>query len=112
MSRRTQQHLWNWTVRAIAVAILTGCSQQQPFVDSGKQAEDFDRDLLKQVSYEEEVDGLPPGAVVVEPPPFALDTDSATIEYWDITLDQAIQMALSNSTVMRDLARGSSRRRS
>jgi outer membrane protein TolC len=103
MSRRTQQHLWNWTVRAIAVAILTGCSHQEPFVDSGKQAEDFDRDLLKQVSYEEEVDGLPPGAVVVEPPPFALDTDSATIEYWDITLDQAIQTALSNSTVMRDL---------
>ncbi len=103
MSRRTQLHLWNWTVRAIAIAILTGCSQQQPFVDSGREAEDFDRDLLKQVSYQEEVDGLPPGAVVVEPPPFALDTDSATIEYWDITLDQAIQTALSNSTVMRDL---------
>ena len=103
MSRRTQQILWNWTVRAIAIAILSGCSHQQPFVDSGKEAEDFDRDLLKQVSYEEEVDGLPPGAVVVEPPPFALDTDSATIEYWDITLDQAIQTALSNSTVMRDL---------
>ncbi|HEX2476240.1 MAG TPA: TolC family protein [Lacipirellulaceae bacterium] len=103
MSRRTQQHLWNWTIRAIAIAILTGCSQQQPFVDSGKEAEDFDRDLLKQVSYEEEVDGLPPGAVVVEPPPFALDTDSASIAYWDITLDEAIQTALSNSTVMRDL---------
>jgi hypothetical protein len=69
MSRRTQQHLWNWTVRAIAVAILTGCSHQQPFVDSGKEAEDFDRDLLKQVSNEEEVDGLPPDAVVIEPTP-------------------------------------------
>lgn len=103
MSRRTQQHIWNWTVRAIAIAILTGCSQQQPFVDSGKPAEDFDRDLLKQVSYEETVEDLPPGAVVVEPPPFALDTDSSTIAYWDFTLDQAIQTALSNSTVMRDL---------
>jgi outer membrane protein TolC len=103
MSRRAQLHLWNWTVRAIAVAILTGCSHQEPFVDSGKQAEDFDRDLLKQVSYEEEVDGLPPGEVIVEPPPFALDTDSATIPYWDFTLDQAIQTALSNSTVLRDL---------
>jgi outer membrane protein TolC len=103
MSRRTQQLLWNWTIRAIAIVILTGCSQQQPFVDSGKQAEDFDRDLLKQVSYQEEVEDLPPGAVVAEPPPFALDTDSATIDYWDVTLDQAIQTALSNSTVMRDL---------
>ncbi|HJQ80129.1 MAG TPA: TolC family protein, partial [Lacipirellulaceae bacterium] len=103
MSRRTQQHIWNWSVRAIAIAILTGCSQQQPFVDSGKPAQEFDRDLLKQVSYEETVEGLPPGAVVVEPPPFALDTDSSTIAYWDFTLDQAIQTALSNSTVMRDL---------
>jgi hypothetical protein len=79
MSRRTQQHLWNWTVRAIAIVILAGCSQQKPFVDSGKPAEDFDRDLLKQVSYDEHVEGLPPGAVVVEPPPFALDTDSAAV---------------------------------
>jgi outer membrane protein TolC len=103
MSRITQHHIWNWTVRAIAIAILTGCSQQKPFVDSGREAEDFDRDLLKQVSYEENVEGLPPGAVVAEPPPFALDSDSAAVDYWDFTLDQAIQTALSNSTVMRDL---------
>jgi outer membrane protein TolC len=103
MSRRTQHHVWNWVVRAIAVAILTGCSQQQTFVDSGKPGEEIDRELLKQVSYEEHADGLPPGAVIAEPPPFALDTDSSTIDYVDFTLDQAIQTALSNSTVMRDL---------
>lgn len=86
MSRRTHQRIWNWTVRAIAIAILTGCAQQQPFVDSGKPVQESDRDPLKQVSYEETVEGLPPGTAVVEPPPFALDTDLSTVAYWDYTI--------------------------
>jgi outer membrane protein TolC len=93
----------HWLLRVIALLIFVGCSQPQTFVDSGKSPEAVDSQLLKQVSYEEPIEGLPPGAIIAEPPPFALDTDSSTVPYWDITLDDAIQTALSNSTVLRDL---------
>jgi outer membrane protein TolC len=93
-----------WLVLALATAVLAGCSQQRPFVASGPPAaknRELDEKLLKQVSYEEVVD--PASEVLSDPPPFAIDAQYSTIDYWDLTLDQAIQTALSNSTVLRDL---------
>ncbi len=103
MKRKARHFDKRWLLRAIAVLIFVGCSQPQTFVDSGKSTEAIDKQLLKQVSYEEPIEGLPPGAIIAEPPPFALDTDSSAVPYWDFTLDEAIQTALSNSTVLRDL---------
>jgi outer membrane protein TolC len=59
--------------------------------------------LLKQVSYEEVTEPALACAANVDPPPFALDQESSEVDYWDMTLDEAIQTALSNSTVLRDL---------
>ena len=94
MKRKARHFDKRWLLRVIALLIFVGCSQQQSFVDSGKPPEELDKQLLKQVSYEEHVEGLPPGAIIAEPPPFALDTDSSTVPYWDFTLDQAIKTDL------------------
>src|SRR5437870_1966505 len=93
----------SWLQAAILAGFLAGCSQQHVFVDSRKQSKEEDRQLLKQVSYEEVVKPVVEQPGCVEPAPFALDSDASSVQYWDLTLDQAIQMALSNSTVLRDL---------
>lgn len=103
MNRTTVQLDWNWVVRAVALILLAGCSQQHTFIDSGNRAESIDKQLLQQVSYDEPVASEAPFADISEPAPFALDRDPAAIEYWDLGLDQAIQLALANSTVLRDL---------
>jgi outer membrane protein TolC len=97
----------HWITRAVLIANLVGCSQQHAFIDSNKQASKVDHDLIKQVSYEETVPSSPAapacGSTCSDLPPFDLDSDSASVDYWDLTLDEAIQTALSNSTVLRDL---------
>src|SRR5438128_2052940 len=92
-----------WLQAAILAGFLVGCSQQHVFVNSRKQSKEEDRQLLKQVSYEEIVKPVAEQPGCVEPQPFALDSDPASVQYWDLTLDGAIQMALANSTVLRDL---------
>jgi outer membrane protein TolC len=103
MACTPQLHYWNWTIRAIATILLVGCSHQQTFVDSGKQSEELDKQIIKRVSYDELIEPMDAGPAIMEPPPFDLDSDSAAVDYWDLSLDQAIQMALSNSTVLREL---------
>ncbi len=88
---------------AALVACLAGCSQHRPFIASNEKLKKEDCQLLKQVSYEEVAKRAIERPGCAEPPPFALDSDSTTVQYWDLTLDQAIQMALANSTVLRDL---------
>src|SRR5262249_29178109 len=92
-----------WIVCAAALTLVLGCSQQQRFIDTGKQAQDNDQKLLQQVSYDQPVEAPDCGTQAAGSVPFALDRDSSTIEYWDLDIDQVIQMALSCSTVMRDL---------
>jgi hypothetical protein len=85
------------------VGCATGCTQHSAFINSAKETKEADRQLLKQVSYEQEVKPTVDRAECAAPAPFALDTDSANVNYWDLTLDSAIQIALANSTVLRDL---------
>ena len=103
MNCPTQQLGRKFFVCVVASSLLVGCSNQQTFVASSKQSKEADEQLLRQVSYEEPVETSAANVVFAEPPPFALDTDSAEVVYWDLSLDQAIQMALANSTVLRDL---------
>lgn len=84
------------------LAIVAGCSQQTAFFDSAAVNEDINK-LIQQVNYDESIEPAPVDCAMADPVPFALDRDPAAIEYWDLGLDQAIQMALSNSTVLRDL---------
>src|SRR4051812_11648543 len=95
-------HLRSWFLGAMVVGCVTGCSQHHAFVANSKQTKEADRQLLKQVSYEEVATPTNERADCA-PAPFALDSDSATVAYWDLTLDEAIQIALANSTVLRDL---------
>jgi hypothetical protein len=55
---------------------------------------------VKQTSYEEI---SPSDSLVSVLPPFDLDTDSANVPYWDLNLQETIQYALANSTVMREI---------
>jgi outer membrane protein TolC len=86
---------------ALGAFALTGCSPERSFLDTKAILPDaVVEQTLRQVNYEEAIEPthLPMTAV-----PFALDTDSSAIAYWDVTLDDAIQLALSNASVLRDL---------
>jgi hypothetical protein len=97
------KHKCPWLFGAMIVGCLAGCSQHHAFVDNVKQTKEADRQLLKQVSYEEVATPASEGTEFASPAPFALDSDSASASYWDLTLDGAVQIALANSTVLRDL---------
>jgi hypothetical protein len=103
MNRALDQLGRHWIILAVTLVGAVGCSHDRPFVDNGKQAKAVDQQLLKQVSYEETVVPRNDDLACQEPAPFALEKDAPQIEYWDLSLDQAIQMALANSTVLRDL---------
>ncbi len=98
-----EQLVTKWAVGAVALALFVGCSHHQSFVDSGKQATELDEPVVTQASFEGPVEPSDVAVAACVPPPFALDTDYATVDYWDLSLDQAIQTALANSTVLRDL---------
>ena len=53
------------------------------FVDNSKQTKEADRQLLKQVSYESIAPPTDERIECTTPAPFALDTDSASVSYWD-----------------------------
>ena len=56
---------------------LAGCSQHHAFINSSKQTKEADRQLLKQVSYEEVATPANERTRMCNSAPFALDTDSA-----------------------------------
>ena len=85
-----------------AFAVLAGCSRQSHFLDSNTKLPGDVEQTLRQVSYEETVEASSTHPNIPSAP-LTLDTALDEIEYWDITLDQAIQLALSNSSVLRDL---------
>ena len=62
---------------AAAVGCAPGCTQHSAFINSAKETKEADRQLLKQVSYEQEVKPTVDRAESGAPAPFALDTDSA-----------------------------------
>ncbi len=103
MTDLAQKFKRHWILGALLTGCLAGCSQHHAFIDNNKQSKEADRQLLKQVSYDEVVKPENERPECTTQQPFALDSDSASVPYWDLTLDDAIQMALANSTVLRDL---------
>lgn len=106
MCRTPRQPAVRWVSWALIPVVLMGCSGNRTFVDTGRKpesAQSVEADLIKQVSYEEREERSLGEPAAHEIPPFALDTDASEIPYWDLSLDQAIQTALANSTVLRDL---------
>jgi hypothetical protein len=94
---------FRWIVYLLCVAMASGCSPRSRFIASSKSIDAFlNREAIEQINYEEEIP-VASGPSCSESTPFALNADSASIPYWDLTLDEAIQFALSNSSVLRDL---------
>lgn len=88
----------------LLVVAAVGCARQSSFVDRTPltSVESAD-ELVKQVSYEEELADPSPRQASFASMPFVLNSDPSSINYWDLTLDEAIQLALSNASVLRDL---------
>jgi hypothetical protein len=87
-------------VALCGVMTLTACTNRRPFVAEVPIKKPTVDDNVKLVSYQQTSQTDPLVAVL---PPFDLDTESADIPYWDISLQETIQFALANSTVMREI---------
>ncbi len=87
-------------VALCGVMTLTACTNQRPFVAEVPIKQPTVDDNVKLVSYQQ-TDQTDPFVAVL--PPFDLDTESADIPYWDVSLQETIQFALANSTVMREI---------
>ena len=91
---------------ALCFAMLTGCSSKKQFsalepphpeVELTSQ----EKSELETVSYEScDICNADGGCA---PPPFDLAGDSSSVPYWEMSLEESIQYALANSTVMRDI---------
>jgi len=88
-------------VIATAMVVLMGCHPQQPFYFS----EDGDLSHYKGVATEIEypdVQSPPLGEVERASRPFSLDNQEVK-EIWDLTLEEAMRIALANNKVMRTI---------
>ncbi|MCU0979197.1 MAG: TolC family protein [Pirellulaceae bacterium] len=97
--RRTAASWKGMAILAI-VAALQGCSwerSREPFWDDVAHY----RELLQQTSYE---DAACPSPLTptTSGPPIMID-DTAPQQYWDLTLREAVELALANSAVIREL---------
>jgi hypothetical protein len=89
---------------AAMMALPSGCSWQNPpvFEDSAPRGA-YER-VASEIEYpmESSATAMNADESLGAPQPWTLDTEG-TPEYWDLTLEEAIQIALANSKVMRDL---------
>ena len=87
----------------LAATVVVGCAPQNRFVSD---VAGFDMhsatQTIQQVNYEPSAVSNPPSNIAAAVP-FILRTDTQNIEYWDLTIEQALQLALTNSSVLRDL---------
>jgi outer membrane efflux protein len=93
----------NMPIRAAlcVVMALAGCTNQRQFVaDLPSDNEQSADQEVKQVAYTSYEEPIPNEAAL---PPCDLDSDPSSIPYWDLSLEEAIQFALANSTVMREV---------
>ena len=79
---------------------LPACTKHKPFVADVINSQPIMNDEVRQASYQQIE---PMESLTSSLPPFDLDSDGATINYWDMSLQEATQFALANSTVMRDI---------
>jgi len=82
-----------------ALIVLAGCSARRPDLTVRDDLAHF-QTVATRIEYP---DVLTPSddALLATPPPRCLD--DSNVQYWDLTLEEAIRMALTHSKVMRDL---------
>lgn len=103
LTRRSKPSQLALTTACVLLS-LAGCTTQRNFV-ANPEAEtpslkESAAEAVQQVSYEAAAPEVVTGTMLA---PFDLGSDAASVPYWDLTLDEAIQYALTNSTVMRDI---------
>ena len=96
-----------WRLAALAVSLpcaLCGCSLDLGNDFKAAAPDGVYEAVASEIEYPAESDATlaATDASVASPQPWTLSTQG-TPEYWDVTLEQAIQIALSNSRVLRDL---------
>lgn len=87
-------------------AILVGCTPQKQFTADSPELSESAIDEIQQVAYQQvQTEAFCPtdATGLATPPPFDLDADAASIPYWDLSLDETIEFALANSTVLREI---------
>jgi hypothetical protein len=83
------------------VMVFTGCTHQRQFVAAlPTDNEQSEIQAVQQVSYAESQEAVPTATALL---PFNLDSDTSSIPYWELSVEEAIQFALANSTVMREV---------
>src|SRR3954454_22043782 len=87
----------------LAATMAAGCAPQTHFISDLKGFDDGSAaQTIQQVNYECSAATNVPSQCT-DAVPFVLRTDAQNIEYWDLTIEEAIQLALANSSVLRDL---------
>ena len=85
---------------AVAPGLLTGCTQTRAAVDYlGKSRGNFYKPDATEIDYPAILTETPPQVALTEPP-HTIDSQSAS-EIWDLTLSEAIRLALANNEVLR-----------
>ena len=98
MSRRVHTI---WAILTSVMTIITGCHPQQPFYLHEDGDLSHYLDVATQIEYPD-VCTTPLPEVSEAVAPLALDNLNIT-EYWDLSLEEAVQTALANAKVMRSL---------
>ena len=109
MQQSQKRRLSTWLRIALCVLVTTpGCTNQRQFVAAPAEDEKgagalATKDVLPSdiqlTAYEQPADP----AALCAAPPFDLDSDAASVPYWDLSLEETIQFALANSTVLREI---------
>lgn len=107
--RNDTMQIGNRSKLALFMALLAiGCARHREFVACSTTLDECadctsmvdNADVIEQQSFEQEL-GSPTTAPA--PHPFVLDAETADVPYWNMSLDEAIEYALMNSSVMRKI---------
>jgi hypothetical protein len=98
---RSQALAWSLVLLVSAAPALPGCRWRNA---GGIYGGDPDLAYFRSVATAIDVPDVPSDASGVQStaPPITL-TEDTPVEYWDLTLQECVQLALTNSQVMRDL---------
>lgn len=90
---------WGCALLAVLVLLSTGCRPGREFYFKESGDLTYYRDYATTIEYPVETEGPP--TIETLPPRTLWNHEPA--EYWELTLEEAVQVALANSQVVRDL---------
>ena len=91
---------WMWLAILALLAALQGCSWLHSRDGFSDELAHYQQ-LLERTTYEDAACASP-ATTATAGPPITID-DDAPRDYWNLTLQEAVELALANSTVIREL---------